>query len=152
LAGIRRAALLSSPALAWALRIRSANRRLLRGAAVVVLILGLAVLAGTAAAVNQASRPVYQPPQSYYLALGDSMAYGFQPTKAKPGARPSDFTTGYVDVFAARLQKLSPKIDVVNTAAPVNRPSRSPAVVGTVTASSRTTCFAERSSRPPRPS
>ena len=28
-------------------------------------------------------RPVYQPPQSYYLALGDSIAYGFQPNKAK---------------------------------------------------------------------
>jgi lysophospholipase L1-like esterase len=82
--------------------------------AIVVLVLGLGALSGTAAAVNQASRPVNQAPQSYYLALGDSMAYGFQPTKAKPGARPSDFNTGYVDVFAARLLKLSPKIDVVN--------------------------------------
>jgi lysophospholipase L1-like esterase len=90
------------------------NRRLPAAVVLGLLILGLAVLAGNAAAVNQSSQPVYQPPQSHYLALGDSMAYGFQPTKAKPGARPSDFKTGYVDVFAARLRKLSPKIDVVN--------------------------------------
>ena len=30
-------------------------------------------------------------PQSYYLALGDSIAYGIQPTKLKAGARPTDF-------------------------------------------------------------
>jgi lysophospholipase L1-like esterase len=70
------------------------------------------------AARGASSEPVYQPPQSYYLALGDSMTYGFQPTKAKPGARPSDFDTGYVDVFAARLRKLSPKIQVVNHGCP----------------------------------
>ncbi len=62
--------------------------------------------------------PVRQPPQRYYLALGDSMAYGFQPTKATPSAKPSDFDTGYVDVFAARLRKLSPKIAVVNYGCP----------------------------------
>ena len=61
---------------------------------------------------------MYQSPQSYYLSLGDSMAYGFQPNKAKPGARPSDFDTGYVDVFAARLRKLSPNIQVVNYGCP----------------------------------
>jgi len=46
------------------------------------------------------------------------MTYGYQPTKAKPGARPSDFDTGYVDLFAARLRKLSPKIQVVNYGCP----------------------------------
>ena len=87
-----------------------------------ILLLGLAipvVLAVPGSATTSTSqRPVYQPPQSYYLALGDSMAYGFQPTKAKPGARPSDFDTGYVDLFAARLRKLSPKIQVVNYGCP----------------------------------
>lgn len=58
------------------------------------------------------------PPQRYYLALGDSIAYGIQPTKSKPGARPSDFRTGYVDVFAARLRKLRPGLRVVNYACP----------------------------------
>ena len=69
------------------------------------------------AASGTSQRPVYQPPQSYFLALGDSIAYGFQPTK-KPGARASTFDTGYVDVFAARLRKLSPKIEVVNYGCP----------------------------------
>jgi lysophospholipase L1-like esterase len=76
---------------------------------------GIATL-GTAGSMAQ--QPVYRLPQRYYLGLGDSMAYGFQPTKVKPGARPSDFDTGYVDVFAARLRKLSPKIEIVNYGCP----------------------------------
>jgi lysophospholipase L1-like esterase len=78
----------------------------------------LALPGAAAVAKSTSPRPVYQPPQSYYLALGDSIAYGIQPTKAKPGARPSDFDTGYVDLLAARLQKLSPKIQVVNYGCP----------------------------------
>jgi lysophospholipase L1-like esterase len=93
---------------------RRARRRRPVGGALAVLAVGLAAFPGTAAIASHSPRPVYEPPQSYYLALGDSMAYGFQPTKAKPGARPSDFKTGYVDLFAAQLRKLSPKIDVVN--------------------------------------
>jgi lysophospholipase L1-like esterase len=76
----------------------------------------LLVATGTATS-GTSERPVYQPPQSYYLALGDSMAYGFQPTR-KPGASPALFDTGYVDVFAARLRTLSPKIQVVNYGCP----------------------------------
>ena len=72
-------------------------------------------LVGTAAG-SAAQGPVYQAPQSYYLALGDSMAYGLQPTKAS--APPSAVRTGYVDVFAARLRKLSPQIQVVNYGCP----------------------------------
>lgn len=94
------------------------TRRLLSGGVVGAVVLGLAVLPGTAAVVSQSALPVYKPPQRYYLALGDSMTYGLQPTKVKPGARPSDFKTGYVDLFAARLRKLSPKITVVNYGCP----------------------------------
>jgi len=83
-----------------------------------LLTVALALALAASGLAGTASGPVYQPPQSYYLALGDSMAYGFQPTKAKPGARPSDFDTGYVDVFAASLRKLSPKIEVVNYGCP----------------------------------
>ena len=115
-----------------------------------LLTVALALALTASGLAGTASGPVYQPPQSYYLALGDSMAYGFQPTKAKPGARPSDFDTGYVDVFAARLRKLSPKIQVVNYGCPGEStvtftarwlPRRSP------TASSCTTRFADPSSR-----
>ena len=69
-------------------------------------------LTGTAAMGSRASSP-----GSYYLALGDSMTYGSQPTKP-PSARPSTFDTGYVDVLAVRLRKLSPKIRVVNYGCP----------------------------------
>jgi lysophospholipase L1-like esterase len=65
-------------------------------------------LAGPAASLGQKG------PQSYYLALGDSIAYGIQPGK---GGQPT-FDTGYVDPFAARLRKLSPKIKVVNYGCP----------------------------------
>ena len=66
-------------------------------------------LAGTATGLGQKG------PQSYYLALGDSIAYGYQPGK---GGGPGAFDTGYVNPFAARLRKLSPKIQVVNYGCP----------------------------------
>ena len=62
--------------------------------------------------------PAMAAPQSYYLALGDSIAFGFQPTKARGGLSPRRFDTGYVDVFAARLRKLAPGIEVVNYGCP----------------------------------
>lgn len=68
-------------------------------------------LAGTA-------RPDRASPQSYYLALGDSIAYGFQPQKVSAGLPPTAFNTGYVDRFAARLRALAPKIQVVNYGCP----------------------------------
>jgi lysophospholipase L1-like esterase len=82
--------------------------RRLFGSAVVVGAL-LAVASGTAPGAAQA-------PQRYYLALGDSIAYGFQPTKAK-ATRASAFR-GYVEVFAARLRTLSPQIEIVNYSCP----------------------------------
>src|SRR4051812_7317753 len=75
-----------------------------------ILALGTVVLLALAGCASSGSAsPV---PKSYYLALGDSIAYGQQPTK-QPGAPASAFT-GYVDVFAARLKRLSPDIKVVN--------------------------------------
>ncbi len=56
-------------------------------------------------------------PQSYYLALGDSITYGFQPGHPK-STPPSKFNTGYVDAFAARLRTIAPKIRVVNYGCP----------------------------------
>src|SRR4029079_4607300 len=82
---------------------------------VVTGVLGLVLL--TAIAASAASGPVYQAPQAYYLALGDSITYGFQPNKPK-AAPPSAFDSGYVDLFAVRLRKLSPKIQVVNYGCP----------------------------------
>ncbi len=88
--------------------------------AALFLAIAISVVLGlpTVATSGTSQRPVYQPPRNYYLALGDSMTYGVQPTKAKPGARPSDFKTGYVDVFAARLRKLAPELEVINYGCP----------------------------------
>src|SRR5207237_421583 len=63
-------------------------------------------------------RPVSSPPQRYYLALGDSIAYGFQPAKAKAGLPPSGFNPAYVADFTARLRTTAPKIRIVNYGCP----------------------------------
>ena len=57
-------------------------------------------------------------PKRYYLALGDSLAYGLQPQKVDAGLPPSGFRTGYVDVFAARLRAIDPGVQVVNYGCP----------------------------------
>jgi lysophospholipase L1-like esterase len=93
-------------------------QRPLFAAAMVLLILGSAVLAACGGDDAGDDKQTASPsPRSYYLALGDSIAYGFQPDKAH-AAPPSAFDTGYVDVFAARLRRLSPKIHVVNYGCP----------------------------------
>jgi len=55
-------------------------------------------------------------PQHYYLSLGDSFAYGIQPTKVS--LPPSAMKTGYTDVVAERLRELNPKLEVVNYGCP----------------------------------
>src|SRR4051812_20016145 len=76
-------------------------------------VVGLGLVAASAA-----PGPVYRAPQAYYLALGDSIAYGIQPAKVNAGLPPSGFRTGYVDVFAARLRALAPRLRVVNYGCP----------------------------------
>jgi lysophospholipase L1-like esterase len=78
----------------------------------------LAVAAVLTFAVGATVSSASSRPGQYYLALGDSIAYGFQPTKAKAGLPPSGFNTGYVDVVAARLHKLAPSLRVVNYGCP----------------------------------
>jgi lysophospholipase L1-like esterase len=80
------------------------------GGAMISLLAAVALaLPGTAAVLGQDA------PQSYYLALGDSIAYGIQPGR---GGQPPSSDNGYVDLFAARLRKLSPKIKLVNYGCP----------------------------------
>ena len=79
------------------------------GAAMALATVAVALgLPGTAPGLGEKG------PQSYYLALGDSIAYGIQPDKGGQLI----FDTGYVDPFAARLRKLSPTIKVVNYGCP----------------------------------
>ena len=90
---------------------------------IATLAIGACLLAAGAAwlapfGLGGTLRPADSPPLSYYLALGDSVAYGFQPAKMSAGLPPSGFNTGYVDVFAARLRTIAPKIRVVNYSCP----------------------------------
>ena len=76
-------------------------RHLIRGGC--VLVSAAALLALLAAAARPAN---FDPPKRYYLALGDSIGYGFQTNKALAGLPPQAFNTGYVDLFSARLRHL----------------------------------------------
>lgn len=89
------------------------HRRVSAIPAIATLAIGACLLA-----VSAAARPAVSQPQSYYLALGDSVAYGAQPAKMSAKLPPSGFNTGYVDVFAARLRTIAPKIRVVNYSCP----------------------------------
>lgn len=68
--------------------------------------------------VNPQKTVSVTPPRRYYLALGDSIAYGFQTQKALQGLPPEAFDTGFVDLFSARLRRLRPSLDTVNYSCP----------------------------------
>jgi lysophospholipase L1-like esterase len=87
-------------------------------AGIALLLSGAALTLDATAQARTTARSVVTKPQQYYLALGDSIAYGIQPAKVSAGLPPSGFHTGYVDVFAARLRALAPKIRVVNYGCP----------------------------------
>jgi lysophospholipase L1-like esterase len=60
-------------------------------------------------------------PASDYLALGDSLAYGYQAAKfgaEYPNIVPSTFDTGYVGVFSSWLRSLKRPIDTTNFGCP----------------------------------
>jgi lysophospholipase L1-like esterase len=78
--------------------------------------LGLLVSLGFA--MGATKPPKFSPPKTYYLALGDSITYGFQAPKFFRGVPASAFTTGYVDDFAIRLRQIQPGIVTVNYGCP----------------------------------
>jgi lysophospholipase L1-like esterase len=84
---------------------------------VIATAISLLVLASNAGPASAAA-PRFNPPKSYYLALGDSVTYGYQASKIAPGFTAEDFGTGYVDVFAAQLRSIQPTIEVVNYGCP----------------------------------
>jgi lysophospholipase L1-like esterase len=103
----------------------------MRVRAVISLVLGL--LAAVGFAVSAAGAPVlpghgggfggrgHGGPQRVYLALGDSLAFGYQQAKFEhlfPNEDPAAFDTGYVDDFAHALQMRDPRLEVVNDGCP----------------------------------
>jgi len=82
-------------------------------------IVGLLSLTITAISAQTRTAPaIFNPPKSYYLALGDSITYGYQAWKQRAGLPPSGYNTGYVDVFSARLRQIRPRIITVNYGCP----------------------------------
>ena len=92
------------------MRLVHVSRRRLAGAVLLCLMLTLATLVASARGTTA--------PQSYYLALGDSIAYGYQQSKVDAGRPAPAFRTGFVDVFAARLARVRPGIRTVNYSCP----------------------------------
>jgi len=85
----------------------------------VTLLLSFVPVAGRSAAAAGAA--TLNAPNQYYLALGDSLAYGYQQykfTAEYPNIIPSTFNTGYVDDFAALLATVHPEITTVNFGCP----------------------------------
>ena len=91
--------------------------RLVLGVACWVVAVAMLAAAAPAATIDDAPAK-FNPPKSYYLALGDSHTYGFQNSKFFAGLPPAAFNTGYVDVFAARLRVIRPDITLVNYGCP----------------------------------
>jgi lysophospholipase L1-like esterase len=85
-----------------------------RGIAPIVWLAGILVIGTANPGVSQ---PVHGPKQ-YYLALGDSITFGYQAYKQEAGLPPSAFNTGYVDVFGEHLREIQPGITVVNYGCP----------------------------------
>jgi len=80
-----------------------------------LLLITLVTIESRAAA--QTAR--FNPPKQYYLALGDSVAYGYQQSKVVGGVlQASAFDTGYVDLFAARLREIARWSTLVNYSCP----------------------------------
>jgi lysophospholipase L1-like esterase len=89
----------------------------LRRSIIVISITILALISSAAPASAEAT-PIFNPPKRYYLALGESIAFGYQRSKVIRGLPPSAFDTGYVDVFADRLRAIRPDLTVVNYGCP----------------------------------
>ena len=79
-----------------------------------VACVALAISTGDVAGQSAAR---FNPPKQYYLALGDSLAFGFQFVKFNanyPSEPASIFSTGYVDALAGMLREARPGVTTVN--------------------------------------
>lgn len=88
---------------------------------IVIIAALVGLLFGTISA-SATSSDQFNPPKQYYLALGDSLAYGYQQAKffgeaATGNIDPATFP-GYAGVFAGNLATLSPGIQTVNYGCP----------------------------------
>ena len=87
-----------------------------RTAALRSAVVLLALVTATGDIAGQ-SMTRFNPPKRYYLALGDSLAFGFQFDTFNanfPFVPASLFSTGYVDVFGGMLREIRPEIATLN--------------------------------------
>ncbi len=105
--------------------LRLDRRPLLALMGVLAMVLcATALLAGPAGAhgLGGPSRPGYPPPvPTSYLALGDSLAFGYSQAKFNelfPNENPADYETGYVNDFADVLKVFDPGLQIVNDGCP----------------------------------
>jgi lysophospholipase L1-like esterase len=80
-----------------------------------LVVVFLAAVGSSVAGAAPGAAPV---PAAYYLALGDSIAYGIEPQKVDANEPPSAFRRGYVDDFYARLRSNHPSLKLVNYGCP----------------------------------
>ena len=88
----------------------------------------LALTAFAPAGQTTAAAGHFNPPKQYYLALGDSLAFGAQLGKffqevSSGTYDPSSFNTGYADDFAARMKSVDPALETVNLSCPAETTS-----------------------------
>jgi lysophospholipase L1-like esterase len=87
-------------------------------------VLSAAVLAGPAGArgpLADSPRHAFGPPATSYLALGDSLAFGYSQAKFNslfPVENPADFETGYVNVVGDVLKLFHRSLQIVNDGCP----------------------------------
>jgi lysophospholipase L1-like esterase len=85
-------------------------------------LIGAILLGAGSASASRHGR--FDPPEPFYLALGDSLAFGFSKVRFAEDVQPSGlvdpgvFDTGYVDDFSARLREIRPDIQTVNLSCP----------------------------------
>lgn len=85
------------------------------------LVPGFLLLFAVSLYAQHETNPRFNPPKQYYLALGDSLAFGSQQVKFNanlPSVPPSVFNTGYVDNFGLQLRGIRPDIQIVNFGCP----------------------------------
>jgi len=82
----------------------------------------LLVLVGVLAAAPPAQAKSHiTPPRDYYLALGNSLAYGYHAAlfaQEFPNINPASFNDGYVDDFSAAIRNIAPTIQTLNEGCP----------------------------------
>lgn len=97
-----------------------ASRPRLRGLCLIATLFALLVAAPMAQAHNG---PIFKTPKKngVYLAMGDSLAFGYQQAKVLaglPNPDPATFNTGYVDVFGAAITATYPTVTTTNLGCP----------------------------------